>query len=895
MKKNQLLSLSALLFVTNIIAQTPVFNSVTPNAASIVKYDKFELTIDLTAAYTNPYNYDDISTRCIFTSPSAKKDTVDGFYMENYSLDATTGEVTDLGTHNFKVRYSPKEAGTYSYVLSAKNTSGTATRTSATFQCTASAAHGFIKKNNTNYLNFDDGTQYIPVGENMCWEDGALSNVVPNYNSWLGKLSTNGGNFIRVWMSDWAFALEWKNGTNGFGGLENYKQTSAYYLDWLLNKCDTLSVYLQLCLNHHGQVSSTVNPEWGDNPYNVVNGGPCTNTWDFFTNTTAKSDYKNRQRYIVARYGYSKNIESWELFNEVIFTDDYQNHKTDVDNWHGEMSTNLKSLDVNKHLVTTSFGDASYTPGTWNESTIDYTQLHNYTSVPNLESILVANDQTYLSSYKKPVLNGEFGLGPDGGTLSTDDPNGVHIHNAIWATALNGAMGSAMTWWWDDYIEPQNLYYHYKPLSSFLNALTLKDDNYKPAVSLTSGGGTTDLTVSPGTGFSKAPASAFTIDAAGKISPDASQLSQYIFGSTYNTDNRNPPTFTVTYPVAGKFKVVVGSISTTSPMVTVKVDNVQVLNVAAVANTTYSVDITAGSHTITVDNLGIDWFNVSSYVFTNIGSPTSSYAIKSADKNKAAGWLLNTQYNWQYIKNNGAAPPVISGAKLALPGMNNGQYTIDFYSCSTGLVTSTMSAAVTNDTLSVALPSVAWDVAFTVKNESVLAVDIAKFYGDQQNNQNILHIEIAQSENVKSVMLERSSDGIHFTTLTNLRTNWKAINGAHVYADAEPLKGNNFYRLNVIDNDGKQTVSNIVLLVNNKFINISFYPNPFKNYVMLKVTAGKYLVTIADTKGKNIFSNTFNASGADIKLSLPNLAHGVYYVSVKDENGNIAKEKLVKE
>ncbi|MCZ0212168.1 hypothetical protein OZK63_43170, partial [Streptomyces sp. UMAF16] len=68
-------------------------------------------------------------------------------------------------------------------------------------------------------------------------------------------------------------------------------------------------------LNHHGQVSTTVNPEWNNNPYNIANGGPCNNTWDFFSNSTAKNLFKNRMRYIIARYGYSNTIMSWELFN----------------------------------------------------------------------------------------------------------------------------------------------------------------------------------------------------------------------------------------------------------------------------------------------------------------------------------------------------------------------------------------------------------------------------------------------------------------------------------------------------------------------------------------------------------------------------------------------------
>ena len=718
MKSFILFACAILFFVIKLQAQKPVFNSVTPNATSIAKYDKFELTIDLTASYTNPYNYDDISTRCIFSAPSGRKDTVDGFYMENYSLNATTGALTDLGTHNFKVRYTPNETGNWSYILSATNNDGTTKQNAATFQCTASSAHGFIKKNNTNYLSFDDGTQYIPVGEDMGWQN---KNVVTDYTNWLGKLSSNGGNFIRVWMCDWAFALEWKNGNNGYAGLENYKQTSAYYLDWLLDKCSDLNVYMMLCLNHHGQVSSKTNPEWQNNPYNAVNGGPCTNTWDFFTNATAKSYYKNRQRYIIARYGYSKNIQSWELFNEVEWTDNFDAHQTDITNWHNEMSADIKSKDVYKHLVTTSYAHDTHDADTWQLPDIDFTQTHYYISAPNLETVLANGAQNYLSIYHKPTLNGEFGLSGDPSHLAKLDPDGIYIHNSIWGSALSGAMGTGMTWWWDNYIEPQNLYHHYKSLSSFLSKIKLKDDNYKKASATINGGGASDLIISPGKSFEKATANDFTIDASGNITPDANNLSQFLFGSKSNTQYRNPPTFHVTYKTAGQFKVTtIGNWSqTTSPKISIYVDGSLVFNQSAKTDTTYSVNISAGTHDIKVDNPGVDWAEISNYTFTNAAPSLESFVLKSSDNNSAAGWLLNKKYNWQYLSNNGKAPSPITGADISISNMANGNYTINFYSCSTGEVTSTVKATARNGTLSFKIPSVAWDVAFTAENQSV--------------------------------------------------------------------------------------------------------------------------------------------------------------------------------
>ncbi|MEP7319974.1 MAG: DUF5060 domain-containing protein, partial [Panacibacter sp.] len=787
-------------------AQAPVFNSVTANSNSILKLDKFELNMSITAAYSNVYDYDDIAVQCIFTAPSLKKDTVDGFFMQDYILNAD-GSITPLGSGSFKVRYAPTETGVYSYVLSCKNTVGTTTRPAATFSSNASAAHGFIRKNTSNYLGFDDGTQYIPVGENMGWQN---SNVVTNYTSWLDKLSANGGNFIRVWMSSWAFALEWKNGYNNYAGLKKYKQQNAFYLDWLLDKCKEKGVYTMLCLNNHGQVSSLVNPEWNDNPYKSTNGGPCVNTWDFFTNTTAKLDIKNRLRYIVARYGYSQNIQCWELFNEVEWTDQFDAHKTEITNWHDEMSTYLKSKDVYKHLVTTSYANDYNDPATWTLSNIDFTQTHYYNSSPNLERVLTGGVQSYLTRYGKPTMNGEFGLNTDGGGLAAMDANGVHIHNAIWGSALGGGMGSGMTWWWDNYIDPQNLYYHYKPLSTFVGLLKLKDENYKKIAATTIGGGTSDLTVSPGAGFIKAPANTFTIDASGNISPDANQLSAYLFGSSYNTQYRNPPTFNITYTVDGQFKVVTGSSAGTSPKITIYVDGVLKLNVDALVNTTYTVSITSGSHSIKVDNLGIDWVNISSYVFTNAGNPLSTYILKTADTTKAAGWILNNQYNWQYLKDhNNVPPPVVSGAVLTIPGMKNGNYDINFYSCSTGSLISNLNVTVNNSPLIISLPSVAWDMAFTAVNNTALPIQLNGFYGERNKDKNYLHIDIAQSENVKSVFIERGGAATSLATLSEANTSWASVAGKHVYIDEHPLKFKNLYRLKIEDKDGVVTYSNI--------------------------------------------------------------------------------------
>ncbi len=781
------------------------------------------------------------------------------------------------------------------YKLSCTNTTGTTTQVSKTFNCIASAFSGFIKKNTTNYLNFDNGQQYIPIGENAGWQNGGTNNVISDYTNWVTGLANNNANFIRVWMSSWAFALEGKNGISGFSGLGKYNQSSAYYLDWLLDYCKQKDVYMMLTLNNHGQVSTTVDAEWANNPYNTANGGPATNTWDFFTNPSAIASHENRLRYIIARYGFSKNIQSWELFNEVGWTDQFATHKTDVSSWHNIMANYIKSKDVYNHLVTTSYAYDYDDPATWNLTNIDFTQTHFYVNSPNIESVLSTATQNYLSNYLKPALNGEFGLGPSGATLSANDPNGIHIHNAIWGSSMSGAMGSAMTWWWDDYIHPQNLYYHYKPLAKFTSIIQLKNDNYKKATATTIGGGVSDVIIKPGANFGAATSSSFTIDANGTLTPGPDQLGQYLFGSVYNPQNHNPPTFSVTFPLSGQFQVSTGSSIGTSPQINIYVDGVSQLNQSATINTTYSVNITAGVHTIKVDNLGTDWTTISNYTFTNIGSPITSYVLKSSDTYKAAGWLLNSKYNWQYLQTNGVPPPVISGSNLSITGMNNGSYTITYYSTTTGTQVSSSSAVVSIGILTFPLPDIGWDIAFTVIENSVLPLRLYSFTGNRRMNENYLNIDIANANNVKSIYLERSADGITFKSLSSVSAAWSSIIGKHKYVDKIPLRGNNFYRLKIVDRDGSAAYSTIINLVNN-LVKFGVFPNPVNDDVILNIEEGEYFTEIVDQEGRILISKLITVIGnTEVKIPVTKLAHGIYYLTVYDGNRNlIGHEKIIK-
>jgi hypothetical protein len=207
---------------------------------------------------------------------------------------------------------------------------------------------------------------------------------------------------------------------------------------------------------------------WKQNPYNAANGGPCAKPEEFWTNPQARALYRQRLRYIAARYGYRTGIQAWEFWNET----------NAPAPWVQEMASYLKGTgpyaksgpaDPFGHLVTTTYGDDAV----WKLPEIDFTQSHHYGegNIPDHAPIVHDDAQRYLA-YGKPHLMAEFGIDWRDADRKYD-PGGkaVNFHNGLWAGALSGDAGGAMLWWWDNYVHPLSLYAPFGPLRRFTDAV----------------------------------------------------------------------------------------------------------------------------------------------------------------------------------------------------------------------------------------------------------------------------------------------------------------------------------------------------------------------------------------------------------------------------------------
>ena len=146
----------------------------------------------------------------------------------------------------------------------------------------------------------------------------------------------------------------------------------------------------------------------------------------------------------------------------------------------------------------------------------------------------------------------------------------------------------------------------------------------------------------------------------------------------------------------------------------------------------------------------------------------------------------------------------------------------------------------------------------------------------------------ANEYNNKLFVIERSADGVSFTTIDSVpgRIN-SATQTDYTALDKKPLAGGNHYRLKQIDLDGNFSYSK-VLYINLKTTSADYftiYPNPADHQLNLTIQSAKKqgaTIIITDPEGRVIQKKSISLlSGIQWKpLSIGSLSSGMYYVTV---------------
>ena len=473
------------------------------NTDRVPCFEKFEISFDLTRTYANPFDPEEIDIDVTFTSPSGKTYPHTGFHYREYVRRRSPlgyERLTPVGQSYWKVRWTPNEVGTWKAELTlwdhhqqklwkqaVADAAAAAQETAEpvdppkredflvrvkpiTFECTPSKSHGFIRvdPNDRFFFSYEDGTFWYPVGQ-MLRSPVDLRKPYKGYERefhegegtyaferMMGKLATNGCNFIRVWMGIWWVGLEGpRDYAPGYEGLGRYNMKNAWKLDHILDEAHRLDMKLKLNLNNHGQFTRNVDHEWYENCYNEMNGGMLTSPAAFWQDAEARKYYRRRLRYVVSRWAYSPDIMGWEMWNEVDLTEGF--NAGVVAMWHREFARHLKEIDPWKHPISTHFCHDQDAGAVYSLPEIEFTPGDLYQT-----NIVTAMRNKWLEKkgYNKATFISEYGVGHDRDQMESN------FHGGLWSSTVVPMAGTAMFWWWN-FVDAEDLYYHYKPVALF--------------------------------------------------------------------------------------------------------------------------------------------------------------------------------------------------------------------------------------------------------------------------------------------------------------------------------------------------------------------------------------------------------------------------------------------
>ncbi|NMC79945.1 MAG: PKD domain-containing protein, partial [Chloroflexi bacterium] len=251
----------------------------------------------------------------------------------------------------------------------------------------------------------------------------------------------------------------------------------AAFIDWQVNASEQNGVYQKYVVEDKR--------DWV--PEHLTVEGVFSDNGDGFyqpADTKARWLLEQWWRYVIARWGYSTAIHSWELNNEG--SPDEVSHYQMAQDFAQFMHEN----DAHPHLATTSFW-SEWRPNFWGDEEhypdVDYADIHLYTGEDKEAAYDLSQWQSqlsmeaYASQVGKPVMRGETGIGYPGLDFFwyLEQPNpGIWYHDLLWTQLNEGALFDP-NYWWSEHLRWINQGSISKPFYEFVKDLDLNQGGYQ--------------------------------------------------------------------------------------------------------------------------------------------------------------------------------------------------------------------------------------------------------------------------------------------------------------------------------------------------------------------------------------------------------------------------------
>jgi hypothetical protein len=195
-----------------------------------------------------------------------------------------------------------------------------------------------------------------------------------------------------------------------------------------------------------------------------------------------------------------------------------------------------------------------------------------------------------------------------------------------------------------------------------------------------------------------------------------------------------------------------------------------------------------------------------------------------------------------------------------------------------------------------------WDV-------SPLPVELTSFTGYNDGDKNVLNWTTASEINTLKFEVERSPQSIGgvFTYIGELPAAGSSnVPLSYHLNDNNPLTGDNYYRLKMIDIDGTFKYSQTIFIRNDKDVVYTnaingIYPNPTSHLINIdyqSAAISKVEIKILNVVGQEMSVTEMNTLKGNqlLQMDVSSFADGVYIINIRDvTNGTVQQSKFIKD
>lgn len=330
--------------------------------------------------------------------------------------------------------------------------------------------------------------------------------------------------------------------------------------------------------------------------------------------------------------------------------------------------------------------------------------------------------------------------------------------------------------------------------------------------------------------------------------------------------------------------------TTTSPAVVISTDNIHNFGTGSIANDFVIEFDVRGSFCVAGQNTSYEpttdinhiayWRNNSHCTFSNYYSPYSALGTISlyAFEPYRIRWTkatntLETYYNNVLIKSN----------VIDLVGLLG---TTVYWGFSSGCYCVTGGPAIKD---------------LFLNGTFVLPFSITSFTAEQKRSGVVLNWRSDSEQSTSHFIVEHGTDGRNFSGVDRVEAaGHSSSEKRYMATHNKPVYGTNFYRLKMVDIDGRFTYSDIIAIkINNDNYKVSVFPNPLQDEIRLQIPAsghGSCLVQLQDISGKLVRQKTVQLTNSVLSttINIEDLSKGIYVLLVQYDNHKEV-QKIVKQ